>query len=240
MSERFFVEEPIRGETAKLVDSEATHLARVMRAQVGDEVTLFDGSGAEFTAAITRIEKHGVTLQILQRQEIDRELPFELTLAVALPKGDRQKWLMEKGTELGVTRLIPLITKRGVAQPVDSALERLANQSIEAAKQCRRNRLLLVDPPQSVADFFSSYGAEQTRWIAHPGGALPSQSGWLDENGKPAGPLVVAFGPEGGFSDEEVALAVNAGWKQVSLGNRILRIETAAIAIAAWAGMAAK
>ncbi len=205
MSERFFVEEPIRGETAKL---------------------------------ITRLEKQGVTLKILERHEPQRELPFELTLAVALPKGDRQKWLMEKGTELGVAKLIPLITKRGVAQPVDSALARLARQSIEAAKQCGRNRLMEVEPPQTAEAFFSGCDTNFTRWIAHPGGAMPAESGWLDESGKPRGALMVAFGPEGGFSDEEVEHAVKAGWKQVSLGSRILRIETAAVAIAAWAGMA--
>ncbi|MFO0883489.1 MAG: RsmE family RNA methyltransferase [Pirellulales bacterium] len=177
MSERFFVEQPIRGTTARLVDSEAQHLTRVMRASVGDEVTLFDGEGAEFTAEIERIEKQGVSLKILERHEPNRELPFELTLAVALPKGDRQKVLMEKGTELGVTRLVPLITKRGVAQPVDSALERLARQSIEAAKQCRRNRLMVVESPENAGDFFVKADASQARWIAHPGGKLPMEAG---------------------------------------------------------------
>lgn len=237
MSERFFVEQPIRGTTARLVDSEAQHLTRVMRASVGDEVTLFDGEGAEFSAEIERIEKQGVSLKILERHEPNRELPFELTLAVALPKGDRQKVLMEKGTELGVTRLVPLMTKRGVAQPVDSALERLARQSIEAAKQCRRNRLMVVEAPENAGDFFAKADASQTRWIAHPGGKLPMELGWVSEEGKPNQGLIVAVGPEGGFSDEEVEHAVAAGWQKVSLGNRILRIETAAMAVAAWAGL---
>lgn len=238
MSERFYVEQPIQGATARLVDSEAQHLTRVMRAAVGDEVTLFDGLGAEFTAEIERIEKHGVSLRILEKLEPLRELPFELTLAVALPKGDRQKVLMEKGTELGVTRLIPLVTKRGVAQPVDSALERLARQSIEAAKQCRRNRLMVVEPPQEAADFFRSADTSQARWIAHPGGQLPTELGWLNAEGKSRSNLIVAIGPEGGFSDEEVEQAMQAGWQKVSLGSRILRIETAAMAVAAWAGLA--
>ena len=103
MSERFFSAAPVSGERAELVDDEARHLAAVMRAAIGDEVVLFDGSGAEFTARITAIRKHAVELAIVARREPSRELPLSVTLAVALPKGDRQKWLVEKATELGVT-----------------------------------------------------------------------------------------------------------------------------------------
>src|SRR5690606_38530053 len=114
MSERFFVETPIAAETAQLTGPEVQHLAKVMRAKVGDEVTLFDGSGAEFRAQIERLGRSEAELRILERREVDRELPRELTLAVALPKGDRQQFLVEKLTELGATRLVPLVTRRGV------------------------------------------------------------------------------------------------------------------------------
>src|SRR5262245_60455622 len=144
MSDRFFVDTPISGDRAMLIGDEARHLAAVMRAQVGDEVVLFDGSGAEFGARITGLKKNTVELVVLERREISRELPIPLTLAVALPKGDRQKWLVEKATELGVTRLVPLITERGVAQLVESALERLRRAVIEASKQCGRNKLMEI------------------------------------------------------------------------------------------------
>src|SRR4029078_8545493 len=124
MSDRVYVEQPIRGLAAELGGDEARHLMAVMRASAGDVVMLFAGSGAEFVARIAKIAKHSVQLDILERREISRELPFSLSLAVALPKGERQKWLIEKTTELGVTRLIPLITERGVAQPVELAVER--------------------------------------------------------------------------------------------------------------------
>src|SRR5262245_31749149 len=139
MSERFFVNPPIASDLVLLTGDEARHLSAVMRASVSDEVLLFDGSGSEFAARITAIRKHEVQLLVVERREISREQPFSLTLAVALPKGDRQKWLVEKATELGVTQLVPLITEHGVAQPVESALERLRRSVIEASKQCGRN-----------------------------------------------------------------------------------------------------
>src|SRR5205823_8730666 len=109
-------------------------------------------------------------LSIIERREVSRELSFSLTLAVALPKGERQKWLIEKATELGVTRLVPLVTERGVAQPVESALDRLRRSVIEASKQCGRNRLLEIAAPARVNDFFSATPAIATRWIADPSG----------------------------------------------------------------------
>src|SRR5690242_7225078 len=105
MSERFFVATRVVGDRAVLEADEARHLTSVMRAGVGDEVTLFDGSGFEVVARISAIQRRSVELQVVERREVSRELAFNLTLAVALPKGERQKWLVEKTTELGVTRL---------------------------------------------------------------------------------------------------------------------------------------
>ncbi len=126
MSERFFSSEPIVAEHVTLDGAEAHHLIHVMRAGAGDSVTLFDDSGAEFTAQIEKAGRSAVELRIIARHVVDRELPFELSVGVALPKGDRQKWLVEKLTELGVTTLIPLETQRGVAQPNAAALGRLS------------------------------------------------------------------------------------------------------------------
>jgi 16S rRNA (uracil1498-N3)-methyltransferase len=230
MSERFFITPPIATDRAALTGDEARHLVAVMRAKVGDEVTLFDGSGAEFSARVTAIHKQAVELSIVARCAISRELPFEVTLAVGLPKGDRQKWLVEKATELGVTQLVPLITERGVAQPVESALERLRRSVIEASKQCGRNQLLSIGPPVAARDYFSIAPTAATRLIADPGGH-PLNSISTTSNT----PLIAAVGPEGGFSPAELSAARAAGWQSVSLGPRILRVETAALALAAWA-----
>ena len=114
---------------------------------------LWDGSGAEFSAKVAQIGRSSVDLEVRQRHEIDRELSFSLTLGVALPKGDRQRWLVEKCTELGTTCLVPLITERGVAQPVEKALSRLERTVIETCKQCGRNRLMEIAPPSSLEAF---------------------------------------------------------------------------------------
>jgi 16S rRNA (uracil1498-N3)-methyltransferase len=233
MSERFFVERPITGSSAELVDAEAQHLSRVMRAAVGDEVVLFDGSGAQFTAKVARIAKAAVTLEILERHEVNCEPRVELTLAVALPKGERQKWLVEKLTELGAARLVPLVTERGVAQPVDAALARLSRAVIEASKQCGRNRLMEIAPPRAAAEYFALQNAADSgpRLIAEPGG---ESLGTLPATTRQ---LTCAIGPEGGFTPAELKAALDNQWRPVSLGTSILRIETAAIALAAWSAL---
>ncbi|HUE69967.1 MAG TPA: RsmE family RNA methyltransferase [Pirellulaceae bacterium] len=248
MSERFFVESPTVGERALLEGDEARHLSRVMRAAVGDEVLLFDGNGAEFLARISAIRKSAIELAIVERRPIDRELPFNMTLAVALPKGERQKWLVEKATELGVTRLVPLITERGVAQPVESALARLRRAVVEASKQCGRNRLMEIGEPAALIVQSPKSKAQSQETVALSPGSCPLAPGSLrliaDPSGKPLGTIergtgdvIAAVGPEGGFTPGELAAAVECGWQPVSLGKSILRVETAALAIAAWAAL---
>ena len=157
-------------------------------------------------------------------------MPFELVVGVSLPKGDRQKWLVEKLTELGVTTLVPLVTERGVAQPTASALDRLRRSVIEAAKQCGRNRLMKIAEPQAWTEYLSQHpsGNQSRRLVAHFGG-LPLSSIDFTQ----AIETHLAIGPEGGFTDDEIAAATAAGWQIVDLGPRILRVETAAIALAA-------
>jgi 16S rRNA (uracil1498-N3)-methyltransferase len=227
MSQRFFVESPIGdSSTARLVEAETQHLAKVMRAKPGDEVTLFDDSGWEFTAHVSAIGKSAVDLNIVDRRQIDRELPHVLTLAVSLPKGDRQKVLVEKLVELGVTRLIPLDAQRGVAEGTPAALIRLRRQVIEASKQCGRNRLMEIAEPLSLPQLIKETSEDECHVLAHPTGRPLSEL-------PPPTAATVAIGPEGGFTEDEVATAASSGWKIVSLGPRILRIETAALALAA-------
>ncbi|MBN2580399.1 MAG: 16S rRNA (uracil(1498)-N(3))-methyltransferase [Pirellulales bacterium] len=230
MSERFFVETPIRGDRATLTGPEAHHLIHVMRARQGDAVVLFDGSGWEFSAAVTDLGRGSVDLHVVARREVDRELSREIVLAVALPKGQRQKYLVEKAVELGVIRLVPLRTKRAVAQPDRTALERLRRTVIEASKQCGRNRLMEIAPPQDWPDFIEATRNESCRLLAH---LAPGESPEANSQ-SPGDKVILAVGPEGGWTDEEAALAVAAGWRTVSLGRRVLRVETAALVLVTW------
>ncbi len=226
MSDRYFVESPVASDRAVLTGAEAHHLLHVMRVKAGAHVALFDGSGWQFDAVVQRIGRSEVELAIAGRQEIDREASIAVSLGVALPKGDRQRWLVEKVVELGVARLVPLETERGVAQPVENALERLQRAVIEASKQCGRNRLMEIAEPKAWRAFLDEGRNADCRLVAHPG-QVPL--------GRPS-PSDIAFlavGPEGGFTAEEVALAIAQGWQAVDLGPRILRVETAAVALAA-------
>ena len=231
MTHRYYLPSQLAGDAATLTGPEAHHLVKVMRASVGDEITLFDGRGNELAARITAVSRSEVLLAILSQRQVNRELPFSLALGVALPKGERQRWLVEKLVELGATRLTPLTTQRGVAQPTSSALERLQRAVIEACKQCGRNRLMQIDDPRSLGEFAAGEAPSTLRLIAQPGGAA------LEGRWQRGRDVVAAIGPEGGFTDEEVATAYAAGWEAVGLGERVLRVETAAIAMAAFCSL---
>jgi 16S rRNA (uracil1498-N3)-methyltransferase len=236
MADRYFCSETIKNDRAVLDGAEARHLGRVMRAKPGDLVVLFDGSGSEFLGRIDKMGRDRIEFMVESHESIDRELPFQLTLAIALPKGDRQRWLIEKLVELGATRLVPLRTERSVVVPKEKTIEKLRRTVIEATKQSGRNRLMEIAEPVDFSTMVGMAGPELIRWIAHPGQAAISQK--LLEQTIVGSSVVAAIGPEGGFSDDELSQAELAGWQAVALGPRILRIETAALAIAARLGLA--
>jgi len=234
MSERFFLAAAPRDSRAILVGDEARHLARVLRAKVGDAVRVFDGSGVEWTARVVTIGRDEVTLDVGVPLPARPAPRHGLTLAVALPKGDRQKWLVEKLTELAVDRLVPLVTARGVAEATESARGRLERGVIEACKQCGRNTLMEIAAPVTL-EALADRHPDALRLIAHPGGRP------LDDCIRASsGEILAAIGPEGGFTPDEIAAAERLGFERVSLGPHILRIETAAIAIAAQSSLLAR
>lgn len=224
MADRYFSAEPIQGPSVTLSGGEAHHLLHVMRAEPGLAVVLFDGRGGQYAAEVARCGRTEVELTVGPRQDIERELPFELTLTVPLPKVDRQRWLVEKAVELGVSRLIPLRTARSEGFSVEPATK-LARHVIEASKQCGRNRLMEIASPVEWRTLVRETG--KRRLVAHPGG-------WpLGELSPTAMDTLVAVGPEGGFTDDEIAEATGCDWQAVDLGSRILRVETAALALVA-------
>jgi len=227
MPHRCFSAEPIAAEGITLDGSEAHHLLHVLRAREGMRVVVFDGTDYEFDAEVSACHRSTVDLVIHDRRLSSRELPQPLTLGVPLPKGDRQRWIVEKAVELGVSCLVPLHTERSVATG-DKGGEKLDRYVIEASKQCERNRLMEIAKPMTWSDWLAAAPANSRRWIADPtGAALPP----LDR--APAQATFAAVGPEGGFTDQELTAARDAGWDVVALGPRILRIETAAVALAA-------
>ena len=233
MSERFYTEILLQpGGAVTLDEAEARHLMQVLRHKPGDEVVVFDGRGAEADARIESASKRGATLQVLAVRTTEPDGPPRLTIATAVPKGDRFRWLVEKATELGVDRLIPLSTERSVVDPRDTKLDRMRQAVVAACKQCRRNRLMEISPTATLTQFLAEPSAVSALAVAHPKGRPASE--WLGAVPSTI-PLAVLVGPEGGLTDEEVERAITAGAERIALGAHILRIETAVIAIAALA-----
>ena len=214
-----------------LEPAEAKHATSVLRLRVDDQLALFDGQGREALAKVIEAKRDTVSVEVIRWQEPDREQAVDLTLVIALPKGDRQKTLVDAATELGVTRLVPLLSHRAVAQPTDSALDRLRRQVIEACKQCGRNRLMEISSPITISQLATSTtNLSDLRVVAHPydisGPRLPLAQHLMN----PPRTSMLAIGPEGGFTDEEVSELSRSGWSIVDLGPLVLRIEIAAIA----------
>ncbi len=225
MADRFYTPDPLERGEYVLTGAECHHITAVRRFGAGDQIILFNGDGHEYIAEIVAAGKKSVSLNIVRTATTNRELPFPLIVASALPKGDRADFLIEKLTELGVTRFVPLITARAVVHPKPSVVEKFTRAVIEASKQCGRNRLMAIDPPQPWDSFLQREELPATRLLLHTERAEPGLPS--------AGGVVVAVGPEGGFTPEEISGAVGSGWRVVSLGVRVLRVETAAVAAAA-------
>ena len=226
MADRYFVDTALSLGPVELEGPEAHHLAAVCRVRPGDPVCLFNGDGREYPARVVEVGRRRVTLEVTAVESPAREVGYRLEAAAPLPKGDRAQFLLEKLTELGATTFTPLQTANSVVHPRDAKLDKLQRHVIEASKQCGRNVLLEVRPLTDWKTFCESPGLPAARLLAHPS----AECGMRHAE---CGDVVFAVGPEGGFTDEEVARAVAAGWRPVGLGPRILRVETAALALAA-------
>ncbi len=227
MADRFYTASRLAAGDFVLDGAEAHHMATVRRFEPGDRVILFNGDGGEYPAEIVSAGKKQVVLNVLGREEPLSEVPFPIVVGSALPKGDRFGFLLEKLVEVGATRFVPLIAERSVAKPKGEKLEGWRRAVIEASKQCGRNTLMAIDRPMSLAEFLIS-DQSANRFILHTGGRGPQPAA-------PAVEIAFAVGPEGGFTDGEIAAALEAGWRELSFGPRVLRVETAAVVAASWA-----
>jgi 16S rRNA (uracil1498-N3)-methyltransferase len=223
LADRFFSPGLTTSGPVVLTGDEAHHLARVARREVGDVVEVFNGRGLGVRARVETLERARVVLSRLD-ELVEIRSSVSLTLYVAPPKGDRFDWIVEKATELGVVRLVPLKTERSVVDPRAGKLERLRRVVVEASKQCGRNRLMELEEPVGLAAAFAREG-DAIRLIAYQGGLAPES--WPCH---PGGSFVaLAVGPEGGWTDGERRLAAESGWQCIGLGPTRLRVETAAL-----------
>ena len=220
------------GATITLPPQAGAHVARVLRLVVGDELTLFDGRGGEWQARITGVRGKAVEATVGAHLAVERESPLQVTLLQALARGEKMDWVLQKATELGVARIVPVATERSVVQlDGERADRRIAHwQGVVAAacEQCGRNRLPEILPPARLEAACAASTATLKLLLAP--GATASLAAVAASATRAANGLALLIGPEGGLADAEQAVAMRAGFQPVSFGPRVLRTETASIA----------
>jgi 16S rRNA (uracil1498-N3)-methyltransferase len=222
--------ENIRGDTLVLPDEEAHHAARVLRAKEGEEIVAVDGEGGWYRVQLETVERRSVTGRIVERVEEVGEPPYRLTVGMALLKNPgRYETFLEKAVEMGVARIVPLLTERTEKEHFKAS--RAQNILVAAMKQSGRSRLAQLDSPQRFGDVLRGT-TEGMRLLCHEQTGTEHLITSILKRDRLARHITVLIGPEGGFSDTEVEQAVREEFEVVSLGPRRLRAETAALAAA--------
>jgi len=234
---RFFAPpEAFNKQTVTLTGDEARHLRDVLRLKPGDEVFVFDGAGKEFRCTIESARRDQAFLsQCHEIAPTHAESPLQLTLAVALLKGEKFDLVVQKTTELGVAEIMPVMTRHADihlrdASEAEKRVSRWKRIAMEAAKQCGRAVVPSINLPISFESLTQEQGSSVRFMFSERGGVS------LDEafsQSEPPYKMIALIGSEGGWADEEIATASNNGWQVVTLGGRVVRAETAAIAVTA-------
>lgn len=219
---RLFIRQPLgEGAGIELDVPQANYLGNVLRLGPGDELLVFNNVSGEWLARIVESGRKRMRLLVERRTREAESIP-DVWLAFAPVKRANTDWLVEKATELGVARILPVMTQRTVAERV--RVDRLQSIAIEAAEQCGRTRLPDVSEPVQLRRFVEKLDPARHFYFADESGGVPMTSSLRE------GPCVILIGPEGGFTDEERAFVRGGGAIAISLGPRILRAETAALA----------
>jgi 16S rRNA (uracil1498-N3)-methyltransferase len=239
---RVFVEGVLSsGSLVELPRDTGAHLAKVLRARSGDEVVLFNGDGREFSAVLETVRDSRVSASIGAARSMDRESPFQLTLVQCVPRGDRMDFIVQKSTELGVARIVPVLSQRSVVRlDATQAASKQAHWhavAVSACEQCGRNRLPIVEAPQPLLSYLGALAprgaaGRMLRLVLEPERARQTQreTSSIDIDASPASGAEIAIGPEGGFTEDELEAFNLTTFSRVALGPRVLRTETAAIA----------
>jgi 16S rRNA (uracil1498-N3)-methyltransferase len=231
---RFFVDTPLAAPGEITLPPGAARHVQVLRLQPGDALVLFDGSGPEWRAEVTAMGRSDVRVNLIAAERPQRELARAVTLAVVMPANDRMDFLVEKATELGAAALQPLVSERSVlrlaGERADKKRAHWQGVAIAAAEQSGRTVPLRVDPVMPLAAWLSALPApmdDEWRGLLSPRAAQPLQA-------FAARRALFLSGPEGGLSDAEEDAARACGFAAISLGPRILRADTAPLAVLSW------
>ncbi len=227
---RLFVDQLLSVDQTVEVDGSSAHyLISVMRLKPDMPVKLFDNQSGEYLGHIAEAGKRTATIHVTERLREREQVP-DLWLCQALIKKDRFDWIAEKACELGIARFVPLLTSRCVVDKVKD--DRLRTHIIEAAEQCERTALPIIDPLAKLTGLLRDWPQGRTLYFCNERGGKPFHTALSEQSG----PAAILIGPEGGFTDEEIAMiTAHNDAVPVSLGPRILRADTAAIAaISVW------
>jgi 16S rRNA (uracil1498-N3)-methyltransferase len=238
---RVFVEGALTpGSIVELARDTGSHLAKVLRARSGDELVLFNGDGREFAGVIETVRGSQVSAAIGAAHSIDRESRFKVTLVQCVPRGDRMDFIVQKATELGVERIVPVLSRRSVVRLDEAqAASKQAHWravAVSACEQCGRNRLTVVEAPQALLNYLGALTPEapggHLRLVLEPEHATLGRNGpqFTDIDAAGSEGALIAIGPEGGFAPEELEAFNLSAFCRLGLGPRVLRTETAAIA----------
>jgi len=225
---RIYTNQALDSELLLRLDTSASqHVARAMRMQVGEALTLFNGRGGEFGGVIHSVGSKVVEVLVAQHRPIEAESPLEVHLGIALSRGERMDWIVQKATELGVKSITPLLSERVEVKLKGDRAEKKALHwqriVVSACEQCGRNQLARVHPIQSLVNWVADTEA-QCKLVLHHRAALP-----LGSVQKPAS-VALLVGPEGGLSAPEIDMAELSEFQSLTLGPRVMRTETAPVA----------
>jgi 16S rRNA (uracil1498-N3)-methyltransferase len=225
---RVFSAQPLTSGASIQLDEAGSHyLSKVLRMQAGRELVLFNGEGGEYAGEIAAISKKQVTVALGEFTPDNRESPLQLELAISVSRGERMDWVIQKATELGASRITPLLTERTEVKLGSERQEKKTGHwrqiVISACEQCQRNILPPLDSPVTLDEWLPQVTAE-ARFVLHH-----RDSQRLPTDSKPAS-VALLIGPEGGLSETEIEQARAAGFAPLTLGPRVLRTETAPVA----------
>jgi 16S rRNA (uracil1498-N3)-methyltransferase len=226
---RIFSDQRLRaGTETRLDDAAANHVLRVLRLRRGDDLVLFDGSGCDFAGEIVSVLRDEVTVRLGPGREVSAESALETVLLQGICRGPRMDVVIQKATELGATRIVPVLAGRSVVRLDREQAARKRDHwwrvAVAAAEQSGRSRIPEVAEPCLPEAAIAAAPVAATRLALDPSGTS------LRDIGPPASPVVLLVGPEGGLTDDERRLATERGFRPMSLGPRILRTETAPLA----------
>ncbi len=234
MPPRFFVDSPLSAGAPLTLPSGPARHVQVLRLQPGAAITLFDGSGGEWSAHVMRMGRSEVEVMLMEHTPVDRELALPITLALGMPANERMDTVIEKAAELGVSRIQPLLCERSVLRLAGERAQKKVTHwqavATAACEQSGRTRVPQIAPVRTLAEWLHALPAVpvEARWMLSFDRARP-----LAMLAPSAAGVVSLSGPEGGLAPAEEALARAAGFTPVSLGARVLRADTAPLALLA-------